>query len=336
MLFSSIILISLFTFLLILKQGKNKEDKYIILWYLCFNLQIIGYYLKSLLLINGITIIFIYLRIPILLCYPPIFFIYHNSIKEQKIGIKKILLLFSPAALLASYYIVLFIINNFNYMSSLVMSSLNYDDPVYIVSRVYFFISFIVLFIISKPKLTIKKWSGLFSIAALVLFICSLLFGIGFNVNLLYLCIAIIMSVLTVLGFREPTIIFNLEELDVNNSSNKVKVKLKEIKLIEKKLNDAIYNNKVYTDVNLTFELLSTKTGIPQYLLTYLLNKIKKKSFSDYINELRLDEFISLYRNNNANNNILELAKLAGFPSKPTFYRVFKKKYNCSPSEYLK
>ncbi len=67
------------------------------------------------------------------------------------------------------------------------------------------------------------------------------------------------------------------------------------------------------------------------------LKKKYQMTINDYINHLRLEEFIINCKTSRTEKYDLEgLAYLAGFPSKSTFYRVFKKEMKITPSEFLK
>jgi AraC-like DNA-binding protein len=60
------------------------------------------------------------------------------------------------------------------------------------------------------------------------------------------------------------------------------------------------------------------------------------KNFNDYINELRIEEFIKLFKSDKGRQfTMLSIALDSGFNSKATFNRAFKKIKGCSPKEYL-
>jgi AraC-like DNA-binding protein len=63
---------------------------------------------------------------------------------------------------------------------------------------------------------------------------------------------------------------------------------------------------------------------------------VLKLNFNDYINSLRIEEFIKLYKaDTNKQFTMLSLALDSGFNSKPTFNRAFKKLKGVSPKAYF-
>ena len=74
----------------------------------------------------------------------------------------------------------------------------------------------------------------------------------------------------------------------------------------------------------------------PNYL-SQVINEKEGKNLYDYVNTLRIEEFIKLVSQpHNQNLTLLSLAYECGFNSKSSFNRYFKKTTGQSPSEYLK
>jgi AraC-like DNA-binding protein len=91
---------------------------------------------------------------------------------------------------------------------------------------------------------------------------------------------------------------------------------------------DALYKNP-----ELTLTTLSRKLDTKPYLLTKSHNIILKKKFTDYVNELRIEEVKRLLENpKNEQYTLLALAYDAGFNSKASFNRAVKKSTGKSPS----
>jgi AraC-like DNA-binding protein len=65
-----------------------------------------------------------------------------------------------------------------------------------------------------------------------------------------------------------------------------------------------------------------------------MFNKYIGESLSNYVNIVRLREFMELMKKNGTT-AISTLAKECGFESMPTFYRAFTKLYGESPKSYL-
>jgi AraC-like DNA-binding protein len=101
-------------------------------------------------------------------------------------------------------------------------------------------------------------------------------------------------------------------------------------------LNFYMEKEKPYLDNNLNMSTLSEKIGIQGYLISEIINSILNQNFFDYINNYRIEEFKCLVQDpKNKNYKLLSLAYDAGFNSKSTFYKAFKKFSGQTPSEYL-
>lgn len=84
----------------------------------------------------------------------------------------------------------------------------------------------------------------------------------------------------------------------------------------------------------LTLDCVAEKLGYSKFYFSRLFNRIIKKSFSDYLNLVRTEKFLSKY-NDAKTQTVTELFYECGFDSSTTFYRNFKKIYGVTPSEYF-
>ncbi|NQZ79329.1 MAG: AraC family transcriptional regulator, partial [Ekhidna sp.] len=98
--------------------------------------------------------------------------------------------------------------------------------------------------------------------------------------------------------------------------------KEEEILLIEKKLRE----EKVYRQPKLTLHELSDITGINSRPLSNIINQHYKQSFSDFINQYRVEEVKERLRaKEDEKFTLLAIAIEAGFNSKSSFNHMFKK-----------
>ncbi|WP_243846557.1 helix-turn-helix domain-containing protein [Wenyingzhuangia heitensis] len=82
---------------------------------------------------------------------------------------------------------------------------------------------------------------------------------------------------------------------------------------------------------------VSKKLNIPRQYISEILNIHMNISFQDFINQYRVDEFISRLKNNQNNHfTLLAIAMEVGFSSKSSFNSTFKKIKGLTPSEYKK
>lgn len=102
-------------------------------------------------------------------------------------------------------------------------------------------------------------------------------------------------------------------------------------------LQDFMESKKPYRNSDISLAKLSSKTGIPQYLLSRIINGHLGQNFFDFINEYRVKEVCKrLSQPDQHRYTILSLAMDAGFNSKSSFNTAFRKSTGLTPSEYKK
>lgn len=94
-------------------------------------------------------------------------------------------------------------------------------------------------------------------------------------------------------------------------------------------------NEKPFIDNELRLVNLADQVGFSTHLLSRVINKKSGKNFNSFINDYRLNEAESLLLKND-DQYIKNIYFDVGFNNKATFYKAFKNKYNCTPSEYKK
>ncbi|MFD2822752.1 helix-turn-helix domain-containing protein [Lacinutrix iliipiscaria] len=94
---------------------------------------------------------------------------------------------------------------------------------------------------------------------------------------------------------------------------------------------------KLYRDEQLTSLKLADELDISSGYLSKIVNEISGKPIIDYINEYRVNEIKEhIISEDFKNYTLLSIGLEAGFNSKASFYRNFKKLTDMSPSEYHK
>lgn len=113
-------------------------------------------------------------------------------------------------------------------------------------------------------------------------------------------------------------------------------------KIIEKELLNRIKNGlpkiiekELFLNPDITLKEVSTELGLPKHILSQYLNDKLGKSFSTYINELRIEK-AKEFLQTKTNFTIESVGYESGFNSKSTFFTVFKKLTGQTPSEYQK
>ncbi|WP_134090111.1 AraC family transcriptional regulator [Olivibacter sp. XZL3] len=101
----------------------------------------------------------------------------------------------------------------------------------------------------------------------------------------------------------------------------------------QEKLETCIHDEQLFLDASLTIERLGDHLNIPKHHLSQVFNTQIGKSFTSYMNEARIN-FACRLLEQESNTPIEQLAYQSGFNSKVSFYRQFKNKLGCTPSEY--
>ncbi len=88
-----------------------------------------------------------------------------------------------------------------------------------------------------------------------------------------------------------------------------------------------------YLDAELSLQKLADGIGLPDKLVSQLINQHLGKHFFDYINEFRITEAKALLQNQ-PELTVLEILYQVGFNSKSSFYTAFKKETGQTPTNY--
>ena len=92
---------------------------------------------------------------------------------------------------------------------------------------------------------------------------------------------------------------------------------------------------KPYLDNELRLVHLADKVGFSTHLLSKVINDRSGMNFNQFINHYRLEEAERLLIEDPFA-SIKTIYFDVGFNNKATFYKAFKNKYNCTPSEFKK
>jgi len=103
-----------------------------------------------------------------------------------------------------------------------------------------------------------------------------------------------------------------------------------------KLLLEYIEKEKPFLKNNLGLQDLVEGSGLPKHRISEVFNSNLGKTFYDVINEYRTNEAIQLIKDGKYQDHTLShIAEMAGFNSKATFNRIFKKITNKTPSEFI-
>ena len=107
--------------------------------------------------------------------------------------------------------------------------------------------------------------------------------------------------------------------------------------LLLDKIKSDMQENKYFLNPNLSLSVFAKKLGEPSRKISLHLNQGLKKSFIDFVNEYRVQEFKKNIREGKLPHlTLIGIAFESGFNSKSSFNRVFKKMSGESPSAFQK
>lgn len=103
------------------------------------------------------------------------------------------------------------------------------------------------------------------------------------------------------------------------------------------RLKKSMEEENVYLNPELSLQLLSQHTGLPQKIISAVLNQHIHKSFNVFVNEYRIKAFKEkIVQADMENFTMAGIAAECGFNSQATFQRSFKEITGMSPSEFRK
>ncbi len=175
-----------------------------------------------------------------------------------------------------------------------------------------FLISYVSYFVLVRFSFFNSQWDYMISI------MMSLsIYGIGYVI------------------FKQPQI-FNGElyaHLFLPSAGKKESLEDTLLNELYKNVTNYMEQRKPYIDNELRLVHLADQLGFSTHLLSKVINKKSGKNFNKFINEYRLVEAERLLAETETP-SIKSVYFDVGFNSKAAFYNAFKKKHNCTPSEY--
>lgn len=152
----------------------------------------------------------------------------------------------------------------------------------------------------------------------------------------IWLAIGFIVLFLSFYAITYPRVFQSLPELTSRKYAQS-KLSTDDLDRLKADLDQLMESKKPYLNNKLLKSELAQLMGIPSPELARLLNERIGMNFFDYVNYYRIKEFIALAQEDKSKNyTFYGLAQEAGFNSKTTFNKSFKKLMGQSPSQYFK
>jgi len=105
----------------------------------------------------------------------------------------------------------------------------------------------------------------------------------------------------------------------------------------QQRLIETMEKDKPYLNPQLTLDTLAREIDIHRNTLSMLINRYCGSNYNDFINRYRIEEakrIIDTSIKKRAFYKMWRIGAEAGFRSKSTFYRVFKRVVGCPPIKY--
>jgi AraC-like DNA-binding protein len=103
----------------------------------------------------------------------------------------------------------------------------------------------------------------------------------------------------------------------------------------EARFDQLVINNKPYLDPEFSLKQLAKSLNVSERQVSLYVKDKQNKGIKEYINHLRIQEFVHLMESGYLNQWSMEgLSFSVGFKSRVTFYNAFKKEKGCSPSTF--
>lgn len=128
---------------------------------------------------------------------------------------------------------------------------------------------------------------------------------------------------------------FTIEELEEESNEDTDNVTIiEESELIGKKLETLMNEKQIYLIKNLKISDVVKEIGSNRTYVSNYINSGYHCSFSDYINQLRIEHAKTLLLSSDANTKLAAIADASGFSSESSFYRNFQKIAGMTPAEF--
>ena len=359
----SIIQAFLFAGLFTSKKRRTSADLVMVSWLLLFSVHS---FLILVNLNNENSKLFQIIPVNLTLLYGPVLLIYVNVLRS-KTNERKRILLWHFAPFLFFLLLTFLFFNNATFHRILALSGA-VSGLLYCLFTLFFLKDhkkqIVDLFSSTKGislnwigklvKVVVVIWLGVF-----ILVILKQIFQIEIPLVWFFIAIPLFITYIGYHGLKQQVVFHfvpieenrnNQTETDVENalankkqtllvdsSYKKSSLQKKDMKRIFNSLENAMINEKLFLQTNLSLQELSDNVKIPQHHITQTLNIYKRQNFYDYVNAYRVETFIKNLKNGDADNfSLLGIAFDSGFNSKSSFNRVFKNTTGKSPSEFKK
>ena len=151
----------------------------------------------------------------------------------------------------------------------------------------------------------------------------------------IWLALGLIVLLLAFYAMVHPEVFQSLPEIEEKKYAQS-KLKIEDLERLKLDLEQVMINKKPYLNNKLLKSELAELLGLSNPEMAQLLNEKIGMNFFEFVNYYRIKEFIQLAQSDKERLTFFGLAQDAGFNSKTTFNKSFKKLMGVSPSQYFK
>lgn len=191
-----------------------------------------------------------------------------------------------------------------------IFTFLNYLLFIVFYSFIFFFTSQIIPFLGNKNVFTDNLNSGMLILAGILI---------------LFISMSILLS---------PEILFDLKEKE-KKVGKIIKESIEESTEMLNAIESKMIKEKFYLNENFSSQDVLENFKITRNKLDELLMRIKRLSFADWLNTLRIEYAKKLLLTHNEY-TIDAIASMSGYSSRSAFYAAFKKVTNITPTEFIR
>ena len=357
-----ILLATFLKLLLLIKKNKSRADKILVIWLFLIALHLGFYYFISTgAIYNYPHLLGIQFPMPVL--QGVLLYFYAMELTGNKLNKRwAVLLHLLPAASLVILAIPFYILppNEKVYVFQNDGAGFEwyilYEEIIIPLSGLLY--SVWTLLLIKKHRLNIRdrfsntdkkelQWLKILSIGCIIIWI-NVIF---FDEKIIFTTVVLLVLFIGFFGINQLNLFYTNQEINIKNvdketikikieTSNKryAKSGLNENKASEiyAKLKGSMEDNSFYKNEELTIAELSKHLEVHPNHLSQVINEMEGKNFYNYINSLRIYEFIKLASlPENKKFTIISLAHDCGFSSKSTFNKHFKLNTGKTPTDFF-
>lgn len=148
------------------------------------------------------------------------------------------------------------------------------------------------------------------------------------------LAFSVMLFALNYICFNRDFTIEEFEKESIEDEANIVTATADDGELIGKKIEALMKNKQVFLIKNLKINDVVKEIGSNRTYVSNYINSTYHCSFSDYINQLRVEHAKTLLLLSDANTKLAAIADASGFSSESSFYRNFQKIAGITPAEF--